>query len=82
MKGEKFASHRSVTHRGRGRGFSTADFEVGGEGSETSDWTVVSRGSVTGGSTSISSFVSYGLFGTPTGDTRMSLSTCDGYLRQ
>jgi len=58
------------------------DLEGAVGGCENSDCTVVSGGDDIAGSCSTLFFDSYGLFGTPTGETRMSLSTWEGYFKQ
>ena len=82
MNGEKLFSHSRVIQRGKGRVSWIAERLVAPCGCENSDWIVVSGGSVIAGSNSMLFFVSYGLFGTPTGETRINLSTCEGYFKQ
>jgi len=82
MKGEKLASQRRVTQRGRGRGCWISFLFVDFWDCENSLCRVESGGSTMEGSTSADSWDSNGFGGTPTGETRISLSTWDGYFRQ
>lgn len=82
MNGEKLASHSRVAQRGKGRGCCTSFLEVGFWGCENSLCIVVSGGLTMEGSVSVWESDSKGLGGTPTGETRINLSTWEGYLRQ